>query len=86
MVQASYTHESVDVLGDDSELGKRPGKGGEGLVAGVRNLPREAHGEVLEEELVVPAEGIAEEYGSPALCRSCNAPYGVAPAPKRRDA
>lgn len=78
----SITHESVDVLRDDSDLGKRAGKGGNGLVAGVGSLPREADRKVLEEELVVPAKGVAEEHGAPALCCSGDTPYRVAPSPK----
>lgn len=55
-------------------------------MAGVGSLPREADGKVLEEELVVPAKGVAEEHGAPALCCSGDAPDRVAPPPKGWDA
>lgn len=50
----SMTHEAVDVLSDDPQLGEGAGQRRDGLVSRVRSLVREAHREVPEEEFVVP--------------------------------
>lgn len=80
------THKPVDVLRHDAQRGELARQGREGLVTGVGRLPREAHGKVLEEELVVPPEGVAAEDGAPALGGGCDAPDRVASASERRDA